>query len=163
MAALVSGAVVLAQTGPPEATSGQRGPAASTKERTRSYPDGQSAALEEKLDRVLEALERISGTGDARLAGRQSAALNSMAKDGTRTTVLGPGVTKLVTVDQYFTASKEDGLDPRSLSDRMQAVEQQIQEILQRLGQTEEQLKSLDARIGGGRGVRRSEEVKKGL
>jgi hypothetical protein len=42
-----------------------------------------------------------------------------------------------------------DPLDPRPLSDRLQAVEQQIEGMLRRLERVEGQLKSLDARIGG--------------
>jgi hypothetical protein len=158
-AAFVSGAVVLAQPGQP----GSNDPAAGTKGSTRSDPDGQ-AALEKKLDRVLEALERISGTGNARLDGRPGAALNSISAAANRLAVPAPSVALSRLLGERY-ATKEDAPDPVPLSDRVQAIEQQIQEILQRLGQVEEQLKSLDARIGGVRGVRgvlrRTEEAKK--
>jgi hypothetical protein len=60
---------------------------------------------------------------------------------------------------------KDDTPDPGPLSDRVQAIEQHIEEIIRRLEHVEEQQKSLDARIGGGRGarggLRRTEEAKK--
>jgi hypothetical protein len=72
-----------------------------------------------------------------------------------------PQVAESTAVGRFFVALKEDAPDSRPLSDRLQAVEQQIQGMLQRLERVEEQVKSLDARIGGGRGVRRTEETKK--
>jgi RNA polymerase sigma factor (sigma-70 family) len=170
MTAVVSGAVVLAQSGQP----GPNDPAAATKGWTRSYPEGQ-AALEKKLDRVLEALERISGTGGPRLDRPSQGYVNSMSDLALPSSVAkrpanavpagpGPGGMPPGLAEPPGAGWAVDPQDSRPLSDRMQAVEQQIQGILQRLGRVEEQLKSLDARIGGGRGVRgvlrRTDEAK---
>ena len=51
--------------------------------------------------------------------------------------------------------------DSRPLAERMQAVEQRIQGMLQRLERVEAQLKSLDARVGDGRELRWSAGPKK--
>jgi hypothetical protein len=61
IAAVVSGAVVLAQPGP-RAKPGLVGPQAEAKVAARSDQDDRAAALEKKLDRVLDALERLSRT-----------------------------------------------------------------------------------------------------
>ena len=47
---------------------------------------------------------------------------------------------------QYYTTLQE----ARSLSDRIQTLEQQMQEVLKRLEGLEGQAKSFDVRIGGG-------------
>ena len=61
MTVAVSGAVVLAQSGPrPEPKPAI--PAAETRAEVRADPDDRTAALERKLDRLLEALERMSRT-----------------------------------------------------------------------------------------------------
>jgi RNA polymerase sigma factor (sigma-70 family) len=169
MTAVVSGAVVLAQSG--NRGAGSSDPAAAAKGWFRSDPDGQAAALEKKLDRVLEALERIAGTGGPRLDRPSQNDSNTMPDLGVASAArrqphsvpFGPGPVGMppgLAVRQGARWAV-DPLDSRPLSDRMQAVEQQIQEILQRLGQVEEQVKSLDARIGGGRGLRRTEAAEK--
>ena len=55
-------------------------------------------------------------------------------------------------VEKSFVEPLVDGLHPRSLSDRMQALEQQMRDIQSRLGRLEGRLKSLDARVGGASG-----------
>jgi hypothetical protein len=180
MAAVVSGAVVLAQSGPEAGAGG-----GDTPKRAEARKDGRrdplpgtlglvdgsaggdrAAALERKLDRVLEALERISSPGDSpsrRLTTPAGDFVDSMPED--RPLPRGKGVPVPADWDTVPRAKGERLLvrkawtDDRSaadrpLSDRMQAVEEQIQGILQRLERMDEQLKSLDARIGGGRGGR---------
>src|SRR5262249_40607710 len=66
MTAVVSGAVVLAQPGPEYP---QRGPSPpKTKVEVAPEQGQRAAALERKLDRVLEVLERLAGPGGPRLA-----------------------------------------------------------------------------------------------
>jgi RNA polymerase sigma factor (sigma-70 family) len=182
MTAVVSGAVVLAQPGDP-----QRGPAPPLmKVGMAPEQDQRAAVLESKLDRVLEVLERLAGAGGSRLAENPGALVTPRAENlapAPRTTTapgqwatrpsprtLPSGGTPAGTnragmspLGATVAAAwlMEDVADTRPLSERMQAVEQQIQGMLQRLERVEEQLKSLDARVGGGRGLRRSEEHKK--
>jgi RNA polymerase sigma-70 factor (ECF subfamily) len=179
MAAVVSGAVVLAQSGAgggdalnrAEARKdGQRGPlpgAAGLAD--RSAGGDRAAALEQKLDRVLEALERLASPGDSRLTRPAGRLVNTMPEDrplpaqaipphDTASVSPAPGGILPALPARTDDGSAVDPLEPRPLPDRMQAVEQQIQGILRRLERVEGQLKSLDARIGGGRGVRPTQE-----
>ncbi len=48
-------------------------------------------------------------------------------------------------------AEKVDSQDPRTVVDRLQALEQQMQEVQQRMERMEGQLESLDRRVGGAR------------
>jgi hypothetical protein len=186
MAAVVSGAVVLAQSG--AGAGAGRGEALN---RSEARKDGQggplpaaagladwsaggdrAAALERKLDRVLEALERLASPGDSRLPRSPGAIANALPEDrplpagatpppDRAMTPRGPGGMFPGNVARADTGFAADAPDPRSLSDRLQAVEQQIQGMLQRLERVEGQVKSLDARVGGGRGLRWSAEAKK--
>jgi hypothetical protein len=123
MTVVVSGAVVLAQGGP-KAKPGRIGPEAEAKVAAwsdRYASDDRAAALERKLDRVLEALERLP-----------------QAAETPRTRTVGAALPKLPDIHPSET--------PRSLPDRVQAVEEQIQGILERLKRLEAQSTPRDSR-----------------
>ena len=200
MTAVVSGAVVLAQSGAGTGPAPKPGPSgrqavnqpAEIGVAGRSDPDDRATALERKLDRVLEALERLSPTGGSRLAGNPGRPENALpelpaspaaapapgewvvrpgewaVRPGPQNAAIGgpPGGAGPGGVVSGNTTRAAPGLamgflDAQSLSDRVQAVERQIQGLLQRQEQVEEQLKSLDARVGGGRGRQWPAKAKK--
>ena len=67
-----------------------------------------------------------------------------------------PGVAGSLRVGPDYAELKEEAPDLRALSDRVGALEHQIQEVLRRLERLEGQSKPPDARIEGGREVPRS-------
>jgi RNA polymerase sigma-70 factor (ECF subfamily) len=173
MTAIISGAVVLAQSGPPGADTGggtaskkgggqvadhgQRDP--TPEYGHRSAQDTPAAALEEKLDRVLQVLERAYPAGTVNTTFRSPPASNGtgfvsvprQVPGGTPQHGQGQGPPAGATRPELrWSVDFVDPRDSRSLSDRMQALEQQMQDVQKRLGQLEGQMKSLDARVGGG-------------
>jgi RNA polymerase sigma factor (sigma-70 family) len=219
MTAVISSAVVLGQSGQPGVGPGREN--VPTKAESRSGEDGQpgsmgkvgilfnsadrddrAAALEKKLDRVLEALERLSSREEPpfRTHGRvvnsvsrgSSSERPPSATDGPpdqpghgkpeapsgnppdqpaqgKETARGEGSLqgqrelRPVSPNLIHGELDFDGhlVDPRTLSDRVQALEQQMQQVQQQLERLDEQLKSLDARVGGGRGERAAAPVRK--
>jgi RNA polymerase sigma factor (sigma-70 family) len=148
MTAVVSGAVVLAQSGQPGPNTNN--PYAAIQ------PDGKAAGLERKLDRVLEMLERIAGPGEPRVGNQVVASSNLMPEAATRRTATTSAAAGRPGANQNYAGFKVDYQAPRELSDRVQAIEQQIQGILRRLDRLEGQSKPPDAGIEGGREVPRS-------
>jgi RNA polymerase sigma factor (sigma-70 family) len=159
MTAFVSGAVVLAQSGQPgqnvkagAAQPGQNVPR--DKGWDRSHPDGQAAGLEAKLDRVLEMLERIAGPREPRPDQPPIATGNSPTEtlpDLPRATPPHDGLTRRRGPAGTGPMGGPPGglpvypLDARELSDRVLAIEHQIQGILRRLERLEGQSKPPDA------------------
>jgi hypothetical protein len=177
MTAVVSGAVVLAQSasGPgPGPQPGPAGPQAEARATGRSDQDDRVAALEKKLDRVLDALERLSRTpaplpnhvGLAALVDNQPAPLVNVATSGSSAPAPMPEPEPLVAppapqpqevptlpVDRSFrpSSSSRSPQPPRqaSMVDRLQLLEQQMRQVQQHLERLEARLKALDARVGG--------------
>jgi RNA polymerase sigma factor (sigma-70 family) len=177
VAAVVSGAVVLAQSGQPGPNTNNQ--AVATKGRTGSDPDGQAAGLEKKLDRVLEALERLapkerstSPVSDDDVAIKEARKwivekLNQTLSGGHGDLSVNTanGLLQLAGPRQASGAlcfschsqphaglpivAQRPASPPPPTQEGLQATMQKVQQRLERL---EEQVKSLDARIGGGRG-----------
>jgi RNA polymerase sigma factor (sigma-70 family) len=177
MTAVVSGAVVLAQSGPqgprPEPAPAYAPP--EEKVETRSSRDDRTAALEKKLDRVLDALERLSGSrtpapnpGGADLVPASTAPVVGPAPRPATAAPPAADIRPEPELAQLPTPAPPpasvpvpapppdmvgiagDVLGRASLSDRLQSLEQQMQQVQQRLERLEGRLKSLDARVGGG-------------
>jgi RNA polymerase sigma factor (sigma-70 family) len=177
MAAVVSGAVVLAQSGQPGPNTNNQ--AVATKGWSGPASNGQAAGLEKKLDRVLEALERLapkerttSPVYDDDVAIREARKwivekLNQTLSGGhgdlsvnTANGLLHLAGQRQASGALCFSCHNQPhaslplvGQRPASpappAQEELQATMQEVQRRLERL---EEQVKSLDARIGGGRG-----------
>jgi RNA polymerase sigma factor (sigma-70 family) len=187
MTAIVSGALVLAQDRGPGGSGtgsfptkgesrnpddGRRG----EPPRLPAYPnssaqDDRTAALEKKLDLILQALGRNSPGGTVKTMTGQAppSAYDPYAK--TQAPVAenpalqpGPAVKmpprNMGRPSGQWDAEKVESQDPRTVVDRLQALEQQMQEVQQRLERMEGQLESLDRRVGGARS--RVHEAQKG-
>jgi hypothetical protein len=175
MAAVVSGAVVLAQSRsqgpgpgdspkPAEARFDGRGPRHGARgvpsADTGADPDERSV-VERKLDQVLDELRRISSAGDLRasrpMGGYPGAFPGGLSTTPAPTQPAGlPELPRAVgapagAAGRPVLGPAAEPPDARPLSDRMQAVEEQVRGILQRLERVEAQLKSLDERVRGQR------------
>jgi RNA polymerase sigma factor (sigma-70 family) len=197
--ALVSGVIVLAQEGAPGGpgrgsfpTKGEpRNPDDGRRAEVPKLPaylnssaqDDRAAALEKKLDLILQALGRnySGGTVNAMSKHAPPSDYDQVAKMQPRLAdnppfERGPDVkmprTNMVrsnrpwdvekrdSQDPRTVFEKRDSQDPRTVFDRLQALEQEIQEVKQRMERMEGQLQSLDSRVGGGRS--RAHETEKG-
>jgi RNA polymerase sigma factor (sigma-70 family) len=159
MTAVVSGAVVLAQSGP-----GRPVPvlpaSVETKAELPSLPpvatgvdqDDRTTALEKKLDRVLEALEHLSPTS---LPSANSTVTSSVESDAAPTTVEPPANDAAPAPAQPGPqGSKRNGpMGPptreATLVNRVNFLEKQMQQVQHQLQKLEKRLQSLDARVGG--------------
>jgi hypothetical protein len=136
-----------------------------------SAQDDRTAALEKKLDLILQALGRKDSGGLVNAKTKQAppSDYDRFAKMPETVPDLpalpyGPDVkmppAKMGRPSLRFDAEKVDSQDPRTVFDRLQALEQQMQEVQQRLERMEGQLQSLDGRVGGARG--RVHDLEKG-
>jgi RNA polymerase sigma-70 factor (ECF subfamily) len=172
MTAVVSGAVVLAQPGQPGPQQRRNNPNETENSAlrdtspppgidTRPAPEDRTAALEKKLDRVLEALERLApgaaphyqahSPRNALASGDLAPVAESRAvSDTTSVPPKQEHQAATITVARGDTVLTLDHVGNRPLSDRVQALEQQMQQVQARLAQLEGLLKALDARVGGG-------------
>jgi hypothetical protein len=166
MTAVVSGAVVLAQSGQPRpvpALPESRSPRIAT---PRSDQD-ERGALEKKLDRVLEALERLSKTNPPpapmAVPGTVTVPHDPAAPTALEPAIAGPApatVASAPETDEYGPPAPSLHAPPppagpfpparMPLATRLEALEKQMQQVQQRLERLETQLKALDARVGGG-------------
>jgi RNA polymerase sigma-70 factor (ECF subfamily) len=162
MTVVVSGVVALAQEGP-----GMMGPRQAGQKSARHYDratdkgeppptEAQRAdALEQKLDRVLEALERLSKTlpppAPNAMYGGMPGRTPMMPPENL---ALGETPAGLPPPTAYAPPLPGPTSPPTTLAHRLDALEKENQQMRQRLERLEEQLKALDARVGGG--VRRS-------
>jgi RNA polymerase sigma factor (sigma-70 family) len=165
MTVIVSGAVVLAQSGADN--TGTRGGSEPAKAEPaivaldpgqapgahwsvyQSAQVDRTAALERKLDLILQALKQRDPGDPAHTWTTQAPAADSkpFAKSE------GPIF--------HGELVNPDPLDPRTVFDRLQAIEQQVQAVQNRLDRVEVQVKSLEARVGGRNRGRVFEPAKK--
>jgi hypothetical protein len=177
MTAIVSGAIVLAQEGtggPGPGSSRTIGVSRDPDDGRRSEPakgpgypnssplNDRTAALERKLDLILEALGRSDPGGIANMMpGQAPPADDTRFPKATRTAPdnvafqprpdLKMPPANMRRPSRRWDAEKGESQEPRTVVDRLQILEQQMQDAQQRLERMEGQLNSLDRRFGGAR------------
>jgi RNA polymerase sigma-70 factor (ECF subfamily) len=178
MTAIVSGAIVLAQEGPGGPGRGNSPTAGVSRdqddgrrselEKRAGYPNSsalndRTAALERKLDLILQALGRTDPAGYvnmmpgqapprdyARFPKEAGAAPDNVAFQPGPDVKMPPANMRRPS-RRWDAEKKGDSQEPRTVVDRIQILEQQMQDVQQRLERMEAQLNSLDRRFGGAR------------
>jgi predicted DNA-binding protein (UPF0251 family) len=143
MAVVVSGAVALAQ---PTGGSTQAGGGTQTE-------SDRAAAMERKLDRIISALDRLSGTvGTSSTVITDPLAPERVEAEPTLpTSEVAATVEAVVVGDSPLTSADTHKLP---LADRVEAVEQTLRKVRDRLMQLEQRFNELDKRVGGAAGSR---------
>jgi streptogramin lyase len=121
--------------------------------------DGSVTAVDATTRRRGQTTPAQAGSEPTPLNSGASAGVASSLGSGTLQTVYDPAI--LRTQPTHRSYSYKTLEEAQSLSDRIQALEQQMQDLLKRLEGVEGQARSLDARVGRGERGRVSTPAKK--
>jgi hypothetical protein len=109
--------------------------------------------MERKLDRIISALDRLSGTvGTSSTVVTEPLAPARVEAEPTLPTSEVAATLETVVVDDSPLTSADTHKLP--LADRVEAVEQTLRKVRDRLIQLEQRLNELDKRVGGAVGSR---------